>query len=272
MELPQNSHFDNNTFESVYEGIHCFWGGTRDGDDNISIQHNVFEHVRHFALEQQGNPHGLDIGYNWVDNWVPDISQMGFSIATGGIDNDAPQGRWDTSLGVNVHDNVIGGNDLSSDHFAHDFYYSAIEAMGTDIQVSDNFISGKWSDAVMYTFTTPAWCFTENTMVGVRRGIVADRPTDKAVPPASQNNHDNQMLPAGAMATPAMPAIPPLGALDSNPLFSPPAPHHEGRGQPERPIAHAGHRAQLHNRRLSSETSGAPAGQHDINQISPRFA
>ena len=63
--MPQNSHFDNNTFDSVHEGIHCFWGGTRDGDDNVSIQHNVFEHVRHFgraAGQSSRSGHRLQLG------------------------------------------------------------------------------------------------------------------------------------------------------------------------------------------------------------------
>ena len=41
----QNTHFDNNKFEYVHEGIHCFWGGQRNGWDNVSIQHNSLQHV-----------------------------------------------------------------------------------------------------------------------------------------------------------------------------------------------------------------------------------
>ena len=201
----QNTSVSYNRFDNVREGIHFTWGGTRNGADNVSIQHNVFTHVTHFALEQQGNPNGLDIGYNWVDNWVPDISQIGFSIATGGVDGNAPQSPWNTSLNVKVHDNVIGGNNLSSDNFSHFYYYSAIEAMGTDIAIYNNFISGGWSDSVMYTFTTPAWSYHDNTTVGVVMGPVADAPSDKAVAPASQNVYNNTMLPSGARATPGMP-------------------------------------------------------------------
>ena len=105
-----------------------------------------------------------------------------------------------------MHDNTIGGVNLSSDNFSHDYYYDAIEAMGTDIQVYNNFISGGWTQTAMVTFTTDAWGFWGNTMVGCRREIVADGPSDKYVPPAPANYHDNHMYASGAMATPPPPA------------------------------------------------------------------
>src|SRR5205823_14665230 len=118
------------TFDRVTEGIHLMWILGNRVPCRTKILYNQFRHIAHFAVECQGDANGLEVAYNWVDDWVPQRSQMALSVATGGTSQ-----LKDLCYGVKVHHNVIGGNNLrDAAAGTPDVYYSAIEAMGQDVQ------------------------------------------------------------------------------------------------------------------------------------------
>lgn len=202
------SHVDDNVFDNCYEGFHGFWGGNRGGPDNCTILRNTFTRVQHFALEQQGNPDGLDIAFNWVDNWLPAPSQMGFSIATGGdsgtIDLNAPGMATSprTSHRVHAHDNFIGGVNLRS---ANNDAFCVFELMGWDVECDHNLGIGAWNAAFLVGLNSPAAKLHDNVFCGVsghldKTGIA---PEDRWQEIPAANLTGNKFLPLGAMQPPA---------------------------------------------------------------------
>ena len=157
-----NVSINYNRFDKVGEAIHLNWNQGPGHTNNTSVEHNVITNATHYAMEMGGDVNGLDIGNNWVDNWVPQQSQIGLSIATGG------SGQYnDFGYNVNIHDNYIGGNNLRTGS-SPDVYYSAVEGMGQNLQVYNNTFAGPWGLAVLYGWTSSAWKFYNNTQIGLR--------------------------------------------------------------------------------------------------------
>jgi hypothetical protein len=197
---PTRSDFSFNNFNGVGEGFHFSWGGTQQRND-CTITYNTFQNVSGVgAIEMQNDVDGLVIAYNWMDNWTPRTSHIGMSIATGPSSD-----GLSTSHHVRIHDNIIGGNNLrlgTADAFA------GIEAMGPDVAVYNNFLSGDWGCFVLYGFTTPAWSFYNNVQVGGTDPTDPIKAENEGVAPAAANVYNNTWYPADSVPTPGPPVSP----------------------------------------------------------------
>lgn len=191
-----------NNVDNAHEGFHFFWGGNRGVPDNCVIQYNKFSRIHHFALEQQGNPLGLDIGYNWVDDWQAADSQMGFSIATGGDHGGIAENPPDTARGVKVHDCYIGGDGLRS---SGQDAYTALEIMGWDTEACYCLFRGRWNAVALAGLNSPnmklyqIWACGFNNTHANTQGIA---PEDRFVNLNPANLHDVRFLDLNAMPRP----------------------------------------------------------------------
>jgi hypothetical protein len=217
---PLRCHFDDNAFEDVTEGMHFNWGQTAV-PCNSTILRNAFNHTHRYALEMQGAISGLDVGFNWAENFTPaNHATMAYSLPLTGQPGGGVVGY---SNGVHVHHNYAGGTGLVPGPVANGDQSWGFELGGRDTEFDHNLVNGAFLVCVTATGTSNAWNPHDNVFAG-HRGKVFDYEYAGTAPATAANNQD----------LPNMVAVPAAAAVTSGAFWVV-----NGAGAPSPPVAPA---------------------------------
>lgn len=169
-----NNAFDNNTFIHVFEPIHIFDGNnsTAPGEhsDHDDVSGNTITYASRNAIELQSTLTNLTVEGNYVSQWDPtgnvqsdgNSAHMALSCATGG----SPSPPYDRQgNNIDIGNNVFLLNGVPGQTAATSVYaLTAIEIMGENVKIHDNFCGGCGLGIMNGAYLTPVMC-TNNTWV-----------------------------------------------------------------------------------------------------------
>ena len=135
-----NTTINNNTFNTVNEGIKIFFNNTNGA--NVHINNNTFTQVHRMAIEMQNSQvSSLEVAYNNISKPLsPWMLTFGISAAIGG------------GSGLTIHNNFV--DDQLPAVCSGCWVGIGIEAWGNNTQVLNNTVRGYWATGVAVGLST----------------------------------------------------------------------------------------------------------------------